>query len=215
MKNKIFNLIIIFYIFYLLYKIIQIIKEPFNNIPTVTFIIPTIGRETLKNTLQSLKNQTHTNWKAIVIFDGIKPNIEENDPRINIIQIEKKGRLNYAGRVRNIGILEVNTEWVAFVDDDDTITENYLEIFENEVDVDLDVIIFRMLRGYEILPPLEHLDFVKNFVGISFCVKTRLFKNEYLWFNESATEDYDLLDLFRSKGKKIKLSKKITYLVNV
>jgi len=158
-----------------------------------------------------------TNWKAIVIFDGIKPNIEENDPRINIIQIEKTGRLNYAGRVRNIGILEVNTEWVAFVDDDDTITENYLEIFENEVDVDvdLDVIIFRMLRGDEILPPLEHLDFVKNFVGISFCVKTRLFKNEYLWFNESATEDYDLLDVFRSKGKKIKLSKKITYLVNV
>jgi glycosyltransferase involved in cell wall biosynthesis len=188
-------------------------KESFNNLPLITFIIPTIGRETLKTTIHSIKNQTRTNWKAIIIFDGIEPNIEENDERISIIKIEKKGRLNYAGRVRNSGIEKVNTEWVAFVDDDDRLTQNYLEVFENEIKDDLDVLIFRMIRGKEIIPPREHTDFIKNFVGISFCARTSLFKNENIWFNESPTEDYDILDKFRSNNKNIKISNEVTYIV--
>ena len=38
----------------------------------ITFIIPTIGRETLKNSIDSLINQTDHDWNAIIIFDGIK-----------------------------------------------------------------------------------------------------------------------------------------------
>ena len=38
----------------------------------ITFIIPTIGRDTLSNTIKSLEEQTNQNWNAIIIFDGIK-----------------------------------------------------------------------------------------------------------------------------------------------
>ena len=71
----------------------------------VTFIIPTIGRNTLRNSIKSLLNQTETNWKAIIIFDGIKCNIKNNDERIKIIEIDKMGcGKNNAGNVRNHGM---------------------------------------------------------------------------------------------------------------
>ena len=179
----------------------------------VTFIIPSKGRPSLSNTIESLKNQSKNIWKAIIIFDGINPTIIEHDSRITIMTIEKKGRLNYAAQVRNAGILKVNTKWVAFVDDDDRLTEDYLERFEQEVKKNSDIIIFRMVSNNQIIPPFEHTDFIKDNVGISFAAKTSLFKNDNFWFEESRTEDFDLLDRFRSNGKSIILSKYITYIV--
>jgi glycosyltransferase involved in cell wall biosynthesis len=44
----------------------------------ITFIIPTIGRKTLINSLQSLISQDNPNWCAIVIFDGVSKNITSN-----------------------------------------------------------------------------------------------------------------------------------------
>lgn len=71
----------------------------------ITFIIPTIGRISLNNSINSLLNQTVKKWNAIIIFDGIKCNIENNDSRIQIIEIEKKGiNINSAGNVRNYGM---------------------------------------------------------------------------------------------------------------
>jgi glycosyltransferase involved in cell wall biosynthesis len=172
----------------------------------VTFIIPTIGRETLSLTLQSLKNQTITNWKAIVIFDGIEPNISESDPRITIIKTPiKLGQgYNSAGLVRNYGIKFVNTEWVAFVDDDDSITPNYIESFLSELWLDPDVIIFRMMLDDRVCP-------IKN-VGISFAVKTQLVSK--FIFIPSIEEDFEFLDKVRLKKYKIVLSPYITYTVN-
>jgi glycosyltransferase involved in cell wall biosynthesis len=72
----------------------------------ITFIIPTIGRETLKDTLSCLLMQTNPNWRAVVIFDGIESNIDVSDERIEIVEAPKIGiGKNSAGRVRNYGIL--------------------------------------------------------------------------------------------------------------
>ena len=57
----------------------------------ITFIIPTIGRNTLINSIKSIENQTNSNWQIIIIFDGIKSNIEISNPKIKILEIEKKG----------------------------------------------------------------------------------------------------------------------------
>ena len=38
----------------------------------ITFIIPTIGRLSLNDTINSLINLENKNWKALIIFDGIK-----------------------------------------------------------------------------------------------------------------------------------------------
>ena len=43
-----------------------------NNKNIITFIIPTIGRETLNHSINSIINQTNKNWKCIIVFDGVK-----------------------------------------------------------------------------------------------------------------------------------------------
>jgi len=180
----------------------------------LTFIIPTIGRETLSLTLQSLKNQTITNWKAIVIFDGIEPTISETDPRITIIKTPiKLGQgYNSAGLVRNYGIKFANTEWVAFVDDDDSITPNYMESFLSELWLDPDVIIFRMTLDDRVCPSIDSTNFFIKDVGISFAVKTELVSK--FIFIPSIEEDFEFLDKVRLKKYKIVLSPYITYSVN-
>jgi glycosyltransferase involved in cell wall biosynthesis len=180
----------------------------------LTFIIPTIGRETLSLTLQSLKNQTITNWKAIVIFDGIEPTIYETDPRITIIKTPiKLGQgYNSAGLVRNYGIKFANTEWVAFVDDDDSITPSYIESFLSELWLDPDVIIFRMTLDDRICPSVDSTNFFIKDVGISFAVKKELVSK--FRFIPSIEEDFEFLDKLRLKKYKIVLSPYITYTVN-
>ena len=115
----------------------------------ITFIIPTIGRSTLINSIKSLKNQTIKDWCAIIIFDGIPSNIDVDvdDNRIKVLECDKKGiNINSAGEVRNYGMSFVETKWIAFLDDDDIIETDYIETFYNEINlcndlnIDLDLI---------------------------------------------------------------------------
>jgi glycosyltransferase involved in cell wall biosynthesis len=187
--------------------------------PLVTFIIPTIGRDTLTRTIESLEKQTNKNWKAIIIFDGCSPTIELNSEKIQIIQIEKKGEgSNSAGNVRNEGIKHATTEWIAFVDDDDTIASNYVETLYNEIQEfnNVDVVIFRMSYDFNkelIYPPLnESYNFYSGNVGISFAMKKTLFDLGYI-FTPSSGEDYYLLCKIRENNYKMMISPYIRYFV--
>jgi len=194
-------------------------NENFSNYKNtnnkITFIIPTIGRETLSESIISLQKQTNPNWNAIIIFDGIKSNININDPRIKIIEIEKKGRdKNSAGLVRNNGIKLVNTKWIGFLDDDDYLADDYIETFYKELKLnpDLDVLIYRMKVKENIFPELETDNFYINHVGISFIINKKIFDNN-LEFIPSITEDFDYLDRIRSNKYKIIISPSIKYFV--
>jgi hypothetical protein len=180
----------------------------------VTFIIPSIGRPTLSKTLESLINQTNPNWKAIVIFDGISANIDNIDSRITFLECEKLGRdTNSAGLVRNYGIQFADTEWIAFVDDDDCISNDYVELFKNEIlEYDTDILIFRMNFGGEILPSLDTETFFHCRVGISFGLKRKIFE-EGVIFEPGVTEDFSYLDNARNKNYKIMISPHVTYFV--
>jgi glycosyltransferase involved in cell wall biosynthesis len=189
----------------------------------ITFIIPTIGRKTLLRTLNSLKNLKNKNWKAVIVFDGIEPNIKETDNRIKILKLNKKqgnqdkGKRNSAGNVRNYALNFVETKWVGFVDDDDTLNKEYIDKLIEHInkDLNLDLVIFRMRErnGKTILPKVEDKDFKKNEVGISFCLKSQVAKQ--FNFIPSETEDFDLLERIRSNGKKIIISDYIGYNVLV
>ena len=176
----------------------------------ITFIIPSIGRPTLNKTIDSLLAQNKSNWKAIIVFDGVDP-INVNDPRIQCYQISKTGIANHAGRVRNFAIDKVDTEWMAFVDDDDTLSANYLNYFEEEIssDKDADCVIFRMLDKGFVFPEDKTKKFVINHVGISFAVR----KNLNIKFEPSCTEDFYYLNTIREMKKKIILSSHLTYFV--
>ena len=179
----------------------------------ITFIIPSINRPSLPRTIDSLIRQKNPNWKAIIIFDGVKSNINITDNRFSIINIDKIGKRNNAGEVRNIAIKEVNTEWCGFVDDDDMLLNNYVELFYEYITNEsyLDVILFRMKIFNNIVPKNNKNNLIVNNVGISFCTKTDILK-EYK-FIPGDTEDFNLINRLNKDKKKIMISDKITYLV--
>ncbi len=96
----------------------------------ITFIIPSLNRPTILRTVDSLLNQTNSNWKAIILYDGVD-GTEFNNEKIKTIRLPKKGLMGpnngQSGLVRNEGIKIADTEWIGFLDDDDTIHPNYVQ----------------------------------------------------------------------------------------
>ena len=184
----------------------------------ITFIIPTIGRLSLLESIKSLIEQDDTDWKAIIIFDGIKNNFEITDKRIKIIEIEKIGNLdkkNSAGNVRNIGFKHaINTEWIGFLDDDDYLSSNYISKLKEEISIhnEIEVCIFRM--GYEnkcILPTIHDKNIIRNRVGISFAIKKYI--TDCIQFTNNPFEDFIFLKNAQSKNYKILISSFVCYFV--
>lgn len=197
-----------------------------NTNSLITFIIPTINRNSLINSITSLINQTHTLWKAIILFDGCNPTDPQllsllNDSRILYLSISKTGITinsdhiySSAGYVRNIGLKMAQTPWIAFLDDDDTLDPHYINYFIKEITIvpDADVIIFRMLDGDKIIPSLDCNKIIKNNIGISFVIRSTLIQKGFL-FKQSHIEDYLFLKELYDANKVIILSPYITYYV--
>ena len=189
-----------------------------NISPLITFIVPTINRVTLGRTLASIQQQTVEHWKAIVIFDGCEANEIVTDERIHYMSIPKTGskhkKRNTAGHVRNHGMRLVDTPWIGFVDDDDTITPKYVEhlVKELEMTPTADLILFRMVDNDQIIPSAACSEIKQSQVGISFAMKTDLVKEGFL-FVQSSVEDYTIVKKIEASNKKIVLSPHICYLV--
>ncbi len=196
-----------------------------NTNAVVTFIIPTIDRPSLLKTILSLLNQTNIQWNAIIIFDGCESRISYfndmiSDPRFLSICINRCG-LNKitdhssAGAVRNIGMNLVTTPWIGFVDDDDFLHPEYVNKLIEEISITphANVISFRMKNKNVIVPPISQRSIQVGRIGISFAMKTMLFKNGFL-FIQSEIEDFNLLDRIQQSGNTIVLSPYLTYYIN-
>ncbi len=104
----------------------------------VSIIIPLFNREQLIiDTLESVKNQTYTNWEAIVVDDhstdksvNIVQKMVEEEPRI-ILQ-QRKSEDKGANACRNQGIEASTGDLVLFLDSDDLLEPDCLQ---NRVDI--------------------------------------------------------------------------------
>ena len=98
----------------------------------ISVIVPSYNAESfLDETLESVLSQTYENWECIIVNDGSTDNTEEiakkwceKDTRFRYIYI-KNGGLSSA---RNYGIKESKAEYIAFLDHDDVLTPDSLEI---------------------------------------------------------------------------------------
>jgi glycosyltransferase involved in cell wall biosynthesis len=163
--------------------------------PIITFVIPSINRSTLQNSINSLLNQTNPNWKCIVVYDGIVGPIFEDD-RILTITIDKTGvntnKLGESGLVRNEGIKLCNTEWIGFLDDDDTLHQDYVKTLNDKYS-NYDFVVWRMKNTDGlIIPRLNKNQLVLNNVGISFCYKNKF--KDILFDSNIAGEDFYFVD---------------------
>ena len=81
------------------------------------------------DSIDSVINQTHTNWELLIVDDCSTDNTEEvvasyNDERIRFI---KKDKNSGAAESRNIALRESKGKWIAFLDSDDTWEKEKLE----------------------------------------------------------------------------------------
>jgi hypothetical protein len=177
--------------------------------PIVTFIIPTVGRTTLRRALDSLVAQTDPNWCAHVLGDGVAPDIGSlNDPRVRTTKLPHYA---HEAPVRNAGILIAKTPWVAFLDDDDTLSPHYVEWMWNE-EVERDVIMFRQSfpkddGSVAIFPKEEEV--VWGNVGISYAVRTQLARR--FLFKRSLHEDLLQLTALEAAGALFHWSPHVAY----
>lgn len=194
----------------------------------IGFVIPSIGRDTIKYSLNSLMNQTDPDWKCWVGFDGkSKDEIDQNnlisDGRINYLYYkEKKGKSAHhgnAGLVRNsiISNVSVDCEWIGFLDDDDTLSKFYVEILKREIQKsEFDCCVFRMRYDSEnekIVPPIGMNKIIQNYVGISFAVNRNFLVSNNLKFENNNAEDFLFLSEIQKIGK-VYISPHICYNVN-
>jgi len=182
----------------------------------ITFIIPTLGRKTLTRALKSIQLQKDADWKAIIVFDGIKCNLPEDYliDKFQIVEINKSGKeignLSQAGQVRNHAFDLVDSEWIGFLDDDDYLRDNYITCLREEDTNDLELILFRMLTN-KVTPSYGINTIQHNEAGISFAIKNSTIKRHNARFVNDTSEDYKFLKDLENKGVKYKVSEHITY----
>jgi glycosyltransferase involved in cell wall biosynthesis len=178
----------------------------------ITFIIPSINRPTIDNTVQSLLNQTNPNWECFVLYDGVDGK-EFDDPRIRTFRLEKLGkkgeRHGNAGMVRNVGIEMCKTEWIGFLDDDDTIHEDYVKLlFEKYLEYDFVVWRMKTTDG-KIFPELTRNNLIKNRVGISISFKSNI--PNIFFDNNDDGEDFEFVDKLQNTTNNFIITPEIFY----
>lgn len=201
----------------------------------VTFIVPTIWRDTLARACDSLMAQTDDDWQAYVNGDG---NDDLGYANFRDAHWYEGGKLHFcwhekvgsAGLTRNRAIsawesdmkhgYQEDSDWVAFLDDDDIVKPEYVEhLREHAEDYPwAEVIVFRMAHPQlGVLPRADgKLDLGR--VGISFALRSNIareypFVRESLEYGNYYHEDWDLLSRLIAGGKKIFISPHTDYIV--
>ena len=108
--------------------------------PKISIIVPVYNVEQyLERCVESILKQTINNFELILINDGSSDNsgqlcdeLSRKDARIRVLHIPNGGVSN----ARNLGIQSSRGEWISFIDSDDFVTEEYLEILLQPVETD-------------------------------------------------------------------------------
>jgi len=99
--------------------------------PLISIIIPVYNAQAyLSEAIDSVRQQTCTNWELLLIDDGSQDRslaicytYAQQDERIHVISIPNGG----VSHARNVGMTAAQGEWILFIDSDDLIRSNALE----------------------------------------------------------------------------------------
>ncbi len=110
----------------------------------ISVIVPIYNSEKyLKQCIESILSQTYRNFELILISDGSKDEsvsickkYQQEDDRIKILELEHKGVSN----ARNQGINVATGDFICFIDSDDEVDKNYLQmliLLQNKYNADI------------------------------------------------------------------------------
>lgn len=112
----------------------------------VSIIIPVYNAfNTIDKCIDSVIKQTYQNMEVLLINDGSKDNsikkLKKYESKYDFIKVIDKENEGVA-KTRNLGIQKATGKYVMFMDNDDFLEENYVEIYVDEiVNKDCDVVI--------------------------------------------------------------------------
>ncbi|MBO5935009.1 MAG: glycosyltransferase family 2 protein [Clostridia bacterium] len=105
--------------------------------PLISVILPVYNVEKcIQRCLDSVANQSYKNLEIILVDDGSTDNsgkicdeYQANDNRIKVIHKKNAG----VSAARNTGLEQSTGEYYCFIDSDDNIAENYIEVLYNAI----------------------------------------------------------------------------------
>lgn len=134
----------------------------------ISVIVPVYNVENyLKQCLESLVNQKIDNYEIVVVNDGSPDDSQkiidkyvEKYPKLLKSYIKENGGLSSA---RNYGIEKAKGEYIAFVDSDDYVSENYLNLlFKKAISNDYDIVVCNMIKKSNTAEEILECYFDKN-----------------------------------------------------
>ena len=160
----------------------------------VSVIVPIYNvEEYLEECLESIRNQTYTNIEVILVNDGstdgsreICESYCEKDIRFRLINKENQGQ----SVARNRGVKESVGQYIMFVDSDDVVNTDVLEVLLPYMKTDVDIVECEMTREKEafFLNKIPTIVFEGNskeailnciaFRAVKFCAFTKLYRRE-------------------------------------
>lgn len=190
-----------------------------------SIIVPVYNtKDYIKKCLDSIFNQTYSNYEVIIVNDGSPDNSESiikkyiKDKKKFKLYNKENGGLSDA---RNFGVLKSKGDYILFLDSDDYIDESLLEELNNNLD-DVDVLRFQAIRveektmnEYLITPSFEKTSgsdaFLKLYESKSiepaplYAYKREYWiKNKFLFSQNKYHEDFGLIPLVILKAKSLK-----------
>lgn len=111
----------------------------------ISIIVPVYNAQKyIKRCVESIVNQSYQKWELILIDDGSKDDsslicdeLKQTDSRIHVIRTVNQG----ASAARNRGLDEAAGDFITFVDADDWVEPNHLEILVNQSESNIDLCI--------------------------------------------------------------------------
>ncbi len=116
--------------------------------PTISVIVPVYKVEPyLSRCIDSILNQTFTDFEIILVDDGSPDNCgkicdeyADKDPRILVIHQENRGVSAARNTAIEWALKNSNSQWLTFIDSDDWIHPQYLELlFSSAIALGLDI----------------------------------------------------------------------------
>ncbi|MBO6133751.1 MAG: glycosyltransferase family 2 protein [Lachnospiraceae bacterium] len=122
--------------------------------PLISVIIPVYNVEKyLRRCVKSVLSQTYKNLEVLLIDDGstdrspdICDELAKKDKRIRVIHQENRG----VASTRNNGVRAASGDLIAFIDSDDFVTKDYLDVlYQDMVNTGSDIAVCSMKEVYE------------------------------------------------------------------
>ena len=180
--------------------------------PDFSVVIPFFNSEkTLNRAISSVLSQSFRDWELVLVNDGSTDSSEDvakfylSDSRISCLSQANKG----VSAARNLGAKQSKGEWLIFLDSDDELALNSLDVFITKIrkngDYDFFSAGFKRVSGNKIFENIPHKDKYYSRLSGTFLINRLFFLqvegyDENLKFSEN-TELFHRINL--AKGREV------------